>query len=79
MGGLHEHRNRNVPMSFMKSIGKLLLTSSQLQTVLTEAAAISNTRTLVCVDKELKTRKIISPMQFSSINSKVGLPATEGK
>ena len=38
--------------------------------------AIVNTRPLIYVDNELKPRKIITPMDFLSMNRKVGLPAT---
>ena len=62
--------------SLRKSIGKLSLTSSQLQTALSEVEAIVNTIPLTYVDNELKPRKIITPMHFLSMNPKIGSRAT---
>ena len=62
--------------SLRKSIGKLSLTSSQLQTALSEVEAIVNTIPLIYVDNELKPRKIITPMHFLSMNPKIGSRAT---
>ena len=78
MGGFYERligiTKRN--QILRKSIGKLSLSSSQLQTILSEVEAIVNTRSLTYVDSELKPRKIITPMHFLSMNPKVGLPDT---
>ena len=49
------------------------LTSSQLQTILTEVEAIINTRPLAYVDNHLENQ-IITPAHFLSINIKTGTP-----
>ena len=59
-----------------KSINKLFLRSSQLQTVLSEVEVFVNTRPFAYADNKLKPRKIITPMNFLSMNQKDGLPAT---
>lgn len=59
-----------------KSINKLFLRSPQLQTVLSEVEVFVNTRPFAYADNKLKPRKIITPMNFLSMNQKDGLPAT---
>ena len=76
MEGFYERLIGITKRSLRKSIGKLSLTSLQLQTVLSEAEAIVNTRPLTYVDNELKPRKTITPMHFISMNPKVELPTT---
>ena len=58
-------------MSLTKSIGRASLTSSQLQTILTEIEAVINTRPLVYVDNNLEDQ-IITLAHFLSINIKTG-------
>ena len=60
-------------MSLRKNIGRVSLTSSQLQTILTEVEAVINTRPLVNVDNEVE-KQIITPAHFLSINIKTGTP-----
>lgn len=68
MAEFSEHLIGITKESLRKSIGKLLLTSVQLQTVLSGVEAIVNTRTLIYVENKLKPRKIITPMHFLSTN-----------
>ena len=56
-------------MSLRKNIGGVSLTSSQLQTILTEAEAVIHTRPLVNVDNEVEN-PIITLAHFLSINIK---------
>ena len=49
------------------------LTSSQLQTILTEVAVVIHTRPLVNVDNEVENQ-IITLAHFPSINIKTGTP-----
>ena len=58
-------------MSLRKSIGRVSLTSSQLQTILTEIEAVINTRPLAYVAKDLENQ-IITPAHFLSINITTG-------
>ena len=60
-------------MSLRKNIGRVSLTSSQLQTILYEVEAVINTRPLVNVDNEVE-KQIITPAHFLSINIKTGTP-----
>ena len=75
MVGFYEHLIRITKRLLRKIIGKISLTSLQLQTVLLYVEAIVNTRPLTYVNNELKPRKIIAPMHFLSMNLEVGLPA----
>ena len=73
MGGFYERLVGITKMSLRKSIGRVSLTSSQLQTILTEIKAVINTRPLVYVDNNLENQ-IIPPAHFLSINIKAGIP-----
>ena len=66
-------------MALKKSIGKLRLTSFQLQTVLTEIEATLNSRPLIYINDDINDRTIITPMHFLSINAKNGTPQIEEK
>ena len=73
MGGFYKRLVGITKMSLRKSIGRVSLTSSQLQTILTEVEAIINTRPLAYVDNHLENQ-IITPAHFLSINIKTGTP-----
>ena len=73
MGGFYERLVGITKMSLRKSIGRVSLTSSQLQTILTEVEPIINTRPLAYVDNHLENQ-IITPAHFLSINIKTGTP-----
>ena len=73
MGGFYERLVGITKMSLRKSIGRVSLTSSQLQTILTDIEAVINTRTLVYVDNDLENQTI-PPAHFLSINLETGTP-----
>ena len=73
MGGFYKRLVGITKMSLRKSIGRVSLTSSQLQTILTEVEAIINTRPLAYVDNDLENQ-IITPAHFLSINIQTGTP-----
>ena len=73
MGKFYERLVGTTKISLRKSIGRMSLTSSQLQTILTEIEALINTRPLVYVDNDLDNQ-IITPVYFLSINKKTGTP-----
>ena len=72
MGGFYERLLEITKISLRKSIGRVSLTSSQLQTILTEIEAVINTRPSVYVDNDLENQ--ITPAHFLSINIKTGTP-----
>ena len=76
MGGFYESLVGITKMSLRKSIGRVSLTNSQLQTILTKTEAIINTRPLVYVDNDLEN-EIITPAHFLSINMKTGTCLSE--
>ena len=53
MGGFYKRHISKTKMALKKSIGKLCLTSIQLQTILTEIEAVVNSRPLVCINNEV--------------------------
>ena len=71
MGKFYERLVGTTKISLRKSIGRMSLTSSQLQTILTEIEALINTRPLVYIDNDLDNQ-IITPVYFLSINKKTG-------
>ena len=73
MGKFYERLVGTTKISLRKSIGRMSLTSSQLQTILTEIEALINTRPLVYVDNDLDNQ-IITPVYFLSINKMTGTP-----
>ena len=73
MGELYERLVGTTKMSLRKNIGRVSLTSSQLQTILTEVEAVINTRPLVNVDNEVENQ-IITLAHFPLINIKTGTP-----
>ena len=60
-------------MALKKTIGKLYLTHTQLQTIITEVEAVINSQPLVYVDDDLEN-EIITPNHFLSLNTKNGIP-----
>ena len=74
MGGFYERLIGVTKRALKKSIGRISLARSQLETVLVEIEAIINTRPLLYVSEDLNEDVIITPMHFLSINTKVGLP-----
>ena len=73
MGGFCERLVGRTKTALKKTIGKLHLTHTQLETIITEVEAVINTRPLVYVDDDLKNQ-IITPNHFLSLNTKNGTP-----
>ena len=57
-------------IALKKTIGKLYLTHTQLQTIITEVEAVINSRPLVYVDDDSENQ-IIMPNHFLSLNTKM--------
>ena len=74
MGGFCKSLVSITKMALKKSIGKLCLTSSQFQTILTKIEAKVNARSSVYVSNEVEQRTIITLMHFLSFNARTGLP-----
>mgnify|MGYP001792534837 CR=1 FL=1 len=72
MGGFYERLIGVTKRALKKSIGRISLARSQLETVLVEIEAIINTRPLLYVSEDLNQDVIITPMHFLSINTEVG-------
>ena len=70
MGGFYESLVSITKTALKKNIGKLCLTSIQLETIMTEIEAVVNSRPLVYVNNEVEHRTI---MNFLSINARTGL------
>ena len=74
MGGVYERMVGLVKMSLKKAIGKVRLTSVQLQTVLAEVQAVVNSRPLTYVGEDINSTIPLRPIDFLSLNPKVSLP-----
>ena len=73
MGGFYERPVGITKAALKGTIGKLHLTHTQLQTIITEVEAVINSRPLVYVDDDLEN-EIITPNHFLSLNIKNGTP-----
>ena len=73
MGGFYERLVGITKIALKKTIGKLYLTHTQLQTIITEVEAVINSRPLVYVDDDSENQ-IIMPNHFLSLNTKSGIP-----
>ena len=76
MGGFYERLVGTTKMALKKSIGKLHLTLTQLQTIITEVESVVNSRPLIYVDNDLEN-EIITPAHFLSLNPKTGTPVLQ--
>ena len=74
MGGLYERLVGIVKSSMRKSIGRLCLTTIQLQTLVKEIEAIVNTRPLVYVDQDVNEPIVLTPAHFLGGNTMLGTP-----
>ena len=74
MGGYYERLVGLVKRTLRKTIGRRLLTSIQMQTLLKETEAILNSRPLVYVEEDIDSCMAISPAHFLSLNRNIGLP-----
>lgn len=73
MGGFYERLVGTTKMALKKSIGKLHLTSTQLQTIITEIEGVVNSRPLVYIDNDIEN-EVLTPAHFLSLNPKTGTP-----
>jgi hypothetical protein len=74
MGAFYERMIQTVKRSLWKTLGKKCLTTSQLQTVLCEVAAVVNTRPLVHVEHEAG-EEALTPAHFLAKQGREGLPS----
>ena len=73
MGGFYERLVGITKTALKKTIGKLYLTHTQLQTIITEVEAVTNSGPLVYVDDDLEN-EVITSNHFLSLNTKNGTP-----
>ena len=71
MGGFYQRLEGTSKRSLRKSIDRVTLASSQLQTILTKVEAVINTRPLEYGNNFLENQ-IITPVHFLPINIKTG-------
>ena len=57
----------------MKSVGKICLTEKKLETFLTEAEAVINSRPLVYVGEDFDSGFSLTPADFLNLNAKSGI------
>ena len=77
MGGFYERLVGTVKGALKKSIGKICLTEKKLETFLTEAEAVINSRPLVYVDEDFGSGFSLTPADFLNLNAKSGVPIIE--
>ena len=77
MGGFYERLVGLVKRTLRKSIGKICLNSSQLETIVTEIEAILNTRPLVYVGAEIESGIALTPANFLTMNTNIAVPSLE--
>ncbi|CAC5399320.1 unnamed protein product [Mytilus coruscus] len=74
MGGFYERLVGLVKRCLRKTLRKHSFSDVQLLTLLKEIEAVINSRPLVYVDEELKSRTTLTPNHFLAINSQSGIP-----
>ncbi|CAC5379120.1 unnamed protein product [Mytilus coruscus] len=74
MGGFYERLVGLVKRCLRKTLRKRSVSDVQLLTLLKEIEAVINSRPLVYVDEELKSRTTLTPNHFLAINSQNGIP-----
>ena len=77
MGGFYERLVGTVKGALKKSIGKICLTEKKLETFLTEAEAVINSRPLVYVGEDFGSGFSLTPADFLTLNAKSGTPIIE--
>ncbi|MCG7879158.1 MAG: reverse transcriptase domain-containing protein [Candidatus Thiodiazotropha endolucinida] len=77
MGGFYERLVGLIKRSLRKAIGRKLLDSDKLNTVLKEAEATVNSRPLVYVGDDINSTVVITPGHFICLNPNTGIPQTE--
>ncbi|XP_052809626.1 uncharacterized protein LOC128238092 [Mya arenaria] len=74
MGGFYERLVGLVKRSLRKSLGRKLLTTIQLQTLLKEIESVVNSRPLVYITDDLSSNITLTPSHFLTPNPKTGIP-----
>ena len=77
MGGFYERLVGTVKGALKKSIGKICQTEKKLETFLTEAEAVINSRPLVYVGEDFDSGFSLTPVDFLNLNAKSGVPIIE--
>ncbi|XP_065197781.1 uncharacterized protein LOC135829305 [Sycon ciliatum] len=72
MGGFYERLIGIVKKALRKSIGRLVLGTTELSTILVEVEAVVNSRPLVYVSDEIYT--VLTPAHFLSLSAEISLP-----
>jgi len=76
MGGFYERMVGVVKRALRKTIGKRVLQSDHLNTILKEAEAIVNSHPLTYVDDDINSTQTLTPNHFLCFNRKTGTPQT---
>jgi len=74
MGGFYERLVGLVKRCLRKSLGKVVLTTIQLQTLMKEVEAVVNTRPLLYVDSDVNNPTTLCPAHLLSSHIKLGVP-----
>ena len=74
MGGHYERLVGMVKKCLRKSLGKVTLTLSQLQTVVKEVEAVLNTRPLTYVDDDVNNFVSLTPAHLNGMSASTGVP-----
>ena len=77
MGGFYERLVGLVKRSLRKSVGRNLLTDTQLETLIKEIEAVVNSRPLVYVGDDIDSSLVLTPGHFLTLNPKTGVPELE--
>ena len=77
MGGFYERLVGLVKRSLRKSVGRNLLSDTQLQTLLKEIEAVVNSRHLVYARDDIDSSITLTPGHLLTLNLKTGVPELE--
>jgi hypothetical protein len=77
MGGFYERLMGLVKRTLRKNVGRNLLTTMQLQTLLKESEAVLNSRPLVYFEDDINSTITITPNHFLSFNRNLSLPEVQ--
>ena len=77
MGGFYERLVGLVKRASRKSLGRNLVTETQLQTFLKEVEAVVKNRPLVYVGDDINSNITLTPGHFLTLNPRIGVPELE--